>query len=70
MCIVKINDKNDFIGKMNILKDVLLKNDRIASFGYETGEGKNVYGVIKAAEKNMYADKHNYYMQTGKDRRR
>ena len=24
VCIVKINDKNDFIGKMNILKDVLL----------------------------------------------
>lgn len=70
VCIVKITDKNDFTEKMNNLKEVLLRNDRIASFGYETGEGKNVYGVIKAAEKNMYVDKHNYYMQTGKDRRR
>ena len=70
VCIVKITDKNDFAEKMNNLKEVLLRNDRIASFGYETGEGKNILGVIKAAEKNMYVDKHNYYMQTGKDRRR
>ena len=69
VCIVKNVDSKDFEEKMKNLEDVLRKNDRIAAFGYDTGEGKNIYGIIKAAEKNMYSDKHNYYMETGKDRR-
>ena len=69
VCIVKNVDSKDFEEQMKNLEDVLRKNDRIAAFGYDTGEGKNIYGIIKAAEKNMYSDKHNYYMETGKDRR-
>ncbi len=29
-----------------------------------------IYDVIKSAEKIMYADKENYYIETGKDRRK
>ena len=68
--IVKNVDIDDFTGKMNGLKDVMRKNGRIASFGYTVGEGKNIYDVIKSAEKIMYADKENYYIETGKDRRK
>ncbi len=70
VCIVKIVDERDFQEKMTDLGTVIRKNDRIAAFGYDTGEGKDIYGVIKSAEKVMYADKERYYRETGKDRRR
>ena len=70
VCIVENVDAESFTEKMEGLGAVLMENDRVASFGYDTGAGKDIYGVIKAAEKNMYADKHKYYMETGKDRRR
>ena len=61
---------NDFNENMNDLETAIKKNDRIAAFGYETGTGKDIYDIIKAAEKKMYADKQNYYTETGKERRR
>ncbi len=55
---------------MKNLEAVLRENGRIAAFGYDTGAGKDIYDIIKSAEMNMYADKENYYKETGKDRRR
>ncbi len=70
VCIVKNAEANAFLDKMKELESVLRKNGRIAAFGYDTGKGKDIYAVIKSAEKNMYEDKQDYYLETGKDRRR
>ncbi len=59
-----------FEGKMNKLRETLMANDRVASFGYATGLGRNFLEVVKAAEKKMYSDKESYYKETGRDRRR
>ncbi len=40
VCIVKNPDAASFEKKMERLRKTLAENDRIASFGYETGEGK------------------------------
>ena len=69
VCIVKNVDTAVFAERMKDLEAVFRRNDRIASFGYDTGEGKEIYGLIKSAEQMMYADKENYYKETGKDRR-
>ena len=70
VCIMNNIDNGKFSETMKNLEDIFRANDRIAAFGYETGAGKDIYSVIKSAEKKMYADKHKYYMETGKDRRR
>jgi len=70
VCIKKNPDTNKFTEMMTNLEEIFQANNRVAAFGYETGSGKDVYSVIKSAEKKMYSDKHKYYMETGKDRRR
>ena len=70
VCIVKNAEEVAFSVSMKRLSQVLNENDKIAAFGYDFGEGKNIYDVIKSAERMMYADKEKYYRETGKDRRR
>ncbi len=68
--IIENPEAKGFEEKMNALRETLKLNDRIASFGYETGVGSNFLEVVKAAEKKMYSDKESYYRETGRDRRR
>ena len=70
VCIVKDVDSDSFTKIVKRLGEVLMENDRIASFGYDIGKEKDIYDIIKAAEQMMYADKERYYKETGKDRRR
>lgn len=70
VCIVKDADTHAFTKIMKRLGDILSQNDRVASFGYDIGEEKDIYDIIKAAEQMMYADKERYYKETGRDRRR
>ena len=70
VCIVKDAGIEAFTETMKKLGVILKENDRIASLGYDIGEGKDIYDIIKAAEKMMYSDKERYYKETGKDRRR
>lgn len=70
VCIMKNPDAASFEKKMERLRKTFAENDRIASFGYVTGEGKQIMEVIKAAENMMYDDKERYYKETGKERRR
>ncbi|MBO4902729.1 MAG: GGDEF domain-containing protein [Lachnospiraceae bacterium] len=70
VCIVKEPDEASFEKQMDHLRDTLMKNDRIASFGYGTGKGERILEVIKTAENMMYDDKERYYKETGKERRR
>ncbi|MBP5745093.1 MAG: GGDEF domain-containing protein, partial [Lachnospiraceae bacterium] len=70
VCIVKDADTNEFTMIMKRLGDILSQNDRVASLGYDIGEEKDIYDIIKAAEQMMYADKERYYKETGRDRRR
>ena len=70
VCIVKNVDPDAFADRMKNLEAIMRENDRIAAIGYDAGDGKNIYGLIKSAEKIMYTDKQNYYKETGKDRRR
>ena len=70
VCIVKDADIDAFTKMMKKLGDILKENNRVASFGYDIGEGKDIYDIIRAAEQMMYSDKERYYKETGKDRRR
>ena len=70
VCIVKDADTHAFTKIMKRLGDILSQNDRVASLGYDIGEEKDIYDIIKAAEQMMYADKERYYKETGRDRRR
>ncbi len=69
VCILQDPEKMDVPSMVEDLNRYMSDNDRIASIGYETGEGKNVLDLVKAAEKKMYSEKEKYYMETGKDRR-
>ena len=69
VCIIKGVSEDSFKKIMDRLGATLKENNRIASFGYDIGEGKDIYNVIRAAEQMMYKDKENYYKETGKDRR-
>ncbi len=51
------------------MKQIIMNNDRIASIGYTTGEGRDILTVVREAEKKMYEDKEVYYRDTGRERR-
>ncbi len=55
--------------RISKLKDLLMENDRIASFGFEFGKGSEVNRIVTVAERKMYEDKKRYYEETGRDRR-
>ncbi len=55
---------------MNDFGEVLFREGRIASYGYEIGNGDDFLKLVRMAEKKMYADKEKYYKETGKDRRK
>ena len=63
-------DEELFSVRMNDFGEVLFREGRIASYGYEIGNGKEVLELVRSAEKKMYADKEKYYKETGKDRRK
>lgn len=63
-------DEEIFSVRMNDFGEVLFREGRIASYGYEIGNGKEVLELVRSAEKKMYADKEKYYKETGKDRRK
>ncbi len=69
VCIVEGSDKEAFEKSMSTLRDIFNDNDRVAAMGYDFGIGSNYLEIQKSAEKMMYADKEDYYKQTGKDRR-
>ncbi len=69
VCIVEGLDKEAFEKSMSALRDIFNDNDRVAAMGYDFGIGSNYLEIQKSAEKMMYADKEDYYKQTGKDRR-
>lgn len=56
--------------RMKDFGELLFREGRIASFGYEIGNGKDFLELVRCAEKKMYADKEKYYKETGKDRRK
>ncbi|MCR4782766.1 MAG: GGDEF domain-containing protein [Lachnospiraceae bacterium] len=70
VCISRIQTESAFRSKVLILKDIIYFNNRIASYGFSIGFGKEIYDVIKRAELEMYKDKKKYYTETGNDRRR
>jgi len=63
-------ERDGFSRRMGELSRLLDENDRIAAFGYETGQGSNALEIVRSAERRMYDDKRRYYEETGKDRRR
>ena len=63
-------DEAEISVRMNNFGEVLFKEGRIASYGYEIGDGKDILELVRSAEKKMYADKEKYYKETGKDRRK
>ncbi|MBO4910869.1 MAG: GGDEF domain-containing protein [Lachnospiraceae bacterium] len=63
-------DETKISVRMNYFGEVLFKEGRIASYGYEIGDGKDILELVRSAEKKMYADKEKYYKETGKDRRK
>lgn len=70
VCIVEHADKETFENNMSSLRAIFDENDRIAALGYDFGIGSEYLKILKSAEQMMYADKEDYYKQTGKDRRR
>ncbi|MCR4960272.1 MAG: GGDEF domain-containing protein [Lachnospiraceae bacterium] len=56
--------------RIKLFNEVIEKNDRMAATGYVYRENDDLLGIIKEAEKIMYADKERYYIETGKDRRK
>lgn len=70
VCIVKGMNPEDFRKKMHNFDDIVREEGRIVAFGYETGSGKQFLELVKSAEKMMYSDKQQYYLEIGKDRRR
>ena len=69
VCIVERSDKETFEKSMADLRSIFDDNDRVAALGYDFGIGSDYLEILKSAEKMMYADKEDYYKQTGKDRR-
>lgn len=65
--VILTNHSKDF--DSNISKLAELNND-VASYGIATGDGKDILKIIRDAELNMYEYKKNYYLTSGKDRRR
>ena len=63
-------DETKISVRMNYFGEVLFKEGRIASYGYEIGDGKDILELVRSAEKKMYADKEKYDKETGKDRRK
>lgn len=55
--------------KINVFKESIKANDRIASMGYAYSENEPILKMISDAEKEMYKDKALYYKETGRDRR-
>ncbi|MCR5584295.1 MAG: GGDEF domain-containing protein [Lachnospiraceae bacterium] len=68
--VVKDPDEKEFEERMKKLSKAFFECDRIASMGYEIGNGKDVQELINSAERMMYQDKKRYYEETGRDRRR
>ena len=68
--IIVDSDVNAFEYKIESFKEIVIKNDYIASFGYDKGDASDVDSIVKKAEQGMYQDKNEYYIRTGKDRRR
>ena len=54
---------------MNSFRKTVLETDRIIAFGYAQGRGDRLFQLVKEAEKMMYSDKSNYYLETGRDRK-
>ncbi|MCR5234194.1 MAG: GGDEF domain-containing protein [Lachnospiraceae bacterium] len=63
-------NEGEALEKVNTFHEVVMANRWIASCGYETGTGDKKMDIISSAEKKMYLDKQDYYITTGKDRRR
>ena len=55
---------------MNEFGELILREGRIISYGYEIGEGKDFLELVRTAEKKMYSEMERYYKKTGKDRRK
>ena len=68
--ILKEPDEEKISLRMNDFGEVLFREGRIASYGYEIGNGDDFLKLVRMAEKKMYADKEKYYKETGKDRRK
>ena len=68
--ILKGPDEEKISLRMNDFGEVLFREGRIASYGYEIGNGDDFLKLVRMAEKKMYADKEKYYKETGKDRRK
>ncbi len=56
--------------RMLEFRDIVMNNNRIASFGFVHREKGEILQMVNEAEKEMYHDKRKYYEETGKDRRR
>ncbi len=69
VCIIKNMEDKVFSEKIKTFKDVLNAEGRIAAFGYESGNGSRFLDLVRSAEKMMYNDKQEYYIETGRDRR-
>lgn len=67
--LIRNNVDSALSGKVNDLKRLFSESGRIASAGYNIGEGSRVIEVIKRAEQMMYLDKEEYYKDTGRQRR-
>lgn len=52
-----------------LVRKVFAENDNIASVGAALGAGESLSETISAAENEMYADKKNYYVSGGKERK-
>lgn len=63
-------DETDFPERMRVFADLIRENDRIASFGWAIGEGRDAPQLVRDAERQMHLDKDEYYRDTGRQRRR
>lgn len=63
-------NKKDFEEVFSKLHETVIAEDHIASCGRDFGEEKNISNIVKAAEQDMYQDKHQYYIEFGINRRR
>lgn len=64
------DDERDFFSKASKMKRRIELNDSIASSGKSFGSGDAILTLISEAEQGMYADKNEYYVSRGIDRRK
>ncbi|MCR5625285.1 MAG: GGDEF domain-containing protein [Lachnospiraceae bacterium] len=65
-----IANEQEMEKRMTDFREVVNKNERIASFGYIYTENNGMLDIMHIAEERMYEDKNKYYEETNKKRRK